>query len=550
MLAGGDFSPTIARWGEDGPNCYTTLMADPIAEQDGGRYSRPAYLGIVLWVAGGLILRFWRIGSQSLWYDEGYTAWISSLSPTRILYLLRSDVGAPMYYLLVHYWRAAVGDSQWALRSLSALCSGLALLVFIDLARRVLRRPWAVMAAAGLFALSAMQVQYAQEARYYGVLSLLSVIALDCIAISAGRRRPAALAGLAICLTASLYTHNIMLLYWVGINGAWVLWPGRPLKQRIGEILLVNGVAAVLYAPWIPSLLAQIHWAQGRFWLPVPTSMDGWHTLAALLGQKPYLLSGVTGNWSLGTADSLSLMAAGLLGLALAGGFWRTWHQGARLWAALVMAGLLPVVIGFVQSHLSQPIFVDRIFIASCGPLVLLVSLPLSQTGRPVFTKCFAVLSALLITGAVLSAVLFLARYEKENWREAYAILSHGRAEPRLIVFVGNEGQLPFDYYRKQDGNRLSADITGLPDGFFDTEPPQTVRRVNDELDLARLKEAMNSGRYRQIDLVRSHDWFADPRDLAIAALHLHWRRIESLKLRDIRIDRYVPPEADPKAAD
>lgn len=524
-------------------------MAQPAALIESSKSStrlsgKAAMVFCFLCLIAGLLLRWWKLGSQSFWFDEGYTAWLSPLSPARILQLLRGDVGAPLHYLLIHFWRMFAGDSERALRSLSAICSTLALLVFVDLARRVVKHPWAVASAAGLFALSAMQVQYAQEARYYGLLSLLSVAALDCMAISAAQRRPSALIGLAVSLSAALYTHNVMLLYWVGLNVAWVCWPGRPLRNRWVEMLLVNLAVAAIYAPWTPTLLAQIDWARGRFWLPVPSLMDAWYTLAVLLGLKPYLLAGVTGNLPFGDAGHLSKLAVLLLSAALIGGLWRGRHHGLRLWTALVSAGLLPVVMGFVQSHLSQPIFMDRIFIASCAPLALLVALPTARPGRPAMTKLFAISSALLIAGAGLSSILYLSRFEKENWRDACAILSHGQATPRLIVFVGNEGQLPFDYYKSRDGNRLSADETGLPAGFFDSDPPRTVLRIVDERDLQRLKEAIASGRYRQIDLVRAHDWFADPRNLAVGYLHTHWRHIVSEKVKDIQIDRYVPPQS------
>ncbi|MCC7350602.1 MAG: glycosyltransferase family 39 protein [Phycisphaerales bacterium] len=511
-------------------------MRRTVAEHDFVKYSRVVVFAAL---ATGLALRWWKLGFQSLWFDEGYTAWISSLPAAQIPQVLRNDVGAPLYYLLMHVWGWIAGDSEWGMRSFSAACSSVALLVFVDLARRVLQRPWAVAMAVGLFALSAMQVQHAQEARYYGLISLLSVVALECIAISTTNRRPLALIGLVLSLTAALYTHNVMLLYWAGLNGAWVFWPGRPAKERIVEILLVNLAVALLYAPWISSLMDQLHWAHNRFWQSSPTLLDGWHALAVLLGIKPYFLAGIVGNVPFGDADNLSRLAILLLLGGLIIGLWCRHLRG--VWLSLVLAGLLPVAAGFVQSHLRQPIFMDRIFIASCAPLALLMALPMAQGRLP---RHFATPSALLVVLAGLSSILFLSRHEKENWREAYDILSHGQAAPRLIVFVANEGQLPFDYYQKQSGTVLSADETGLPDGFFDIDPPQTVRRVLDEGDLSRLMKAMDQGQYRQIDLVRSHDWFADPENRAIGALHLRWRWIGGEILRDIRIDRYVPAES------
>src|SRR5271154_7393020 len=67
------------------------------------------------------LLRWSGLDSQSLWMDEGYTLWISRLSPHRIWQVLSWDTSTPLYYILLHYWIKCFGDSDVSLRSLSAL---------------------------------------------------------------------------------------------------------------------------------------------------------------------------------------------------------------------------------------------------------------------------------------------------------------------------------------------------------------------------------------------------------------------------------------------
>src|SRR5260370_25518756 len=95
-----------------------------------------AAIGIA--ILGGIGLRWLNLQKWSLWWDEGFTVWASGLSVDRIIPFSRSDNQAPLYYLLQHYWVLLFGNSEFALRALSALFGTLSLAVFYLLAKRVL----------------------------------------------------------------------------------------------------------------------------------------------------------------------------------------------------------------------------------------------------------------------------------------------------------------------------------------------------------------------------------------------------------------------------
>ncbi len=118
-------------------------------------------------VIAGVAIRWCHLGRQSLWWDEGFTAWASALSPADIVRFARNDDQPPLFYLLQRYWGAVFGNSEYRLRALSAFFGTLSLVVFYFLAKKVLREALAVALAMWLFAFSITQVLYSQEARAY-----------------------------------------------------------------------------------------------------------------------------------------------------------------------------------------------------------------------------------------------------------------------------------------------------------------------------------------------------------------------------------------------
>src|SRR6476620_6269395 len=70
-----------------------------------------------------LAIRVFHIGQAPLLHDEAYTFLTATTSPTEIIDYLKRDSGPPLYYFLLHYWTSLFGDSESALRFLSAFLS-------------------------------------------------------------------------------------------------------------------------------------------------------------------------------------------------------------------------------------------------------------------------------------------------------------------------------------------------------------------------------------------------------------------------------------------
>jgi 4-amino-4-deoxy-L-arabinose transferase-like glycosyltransferase len=132
-------------------------------------------------------LRIHHLDGQSLWNDEGLSLHRASLPLAAIASNVitvdgfeTTDTNPPFYFFLLHFWRAAAGESIFALRYLGVLLGLLAVPLIYRLGRLTVGRTSALVAA-GLLALSPFHVWQSQEMRNYTLLltlNLLSVYAL------------------------------------------------------------------------------------------------------------------------------------------------------------------------------------------------------------------------------------------------------------------------------------------------------------------------------------------------------------------------------------
>src|ERR1700678_1455240 len=126
----------------------------------------------------GIALRFRRLGANSLWFDEGYTAWMVSHPLRQIVRLIRYDTAPPLYYMALRAWVLVFGDSEAGLRSMSALAGTITLGLVWLMARRALTTGAAQFAAVGLAAFSTLAVELSREARGYSLAAMLGMGAL------------------------------------------------------------------------------------------------------------------------------------------------------------------------------------------------------------------------------------------------------------------------------------------------------------------------------------------------------------------------------------
>jgi MFS family permease len=204
----------------------------------------------------GVVARF--VQRSPLWLDEALSVNISRLPVGDLLEALRHDGHPPLYYLLLHYWMALVGEGDVAVRALSGIFAVGSLPLAWLAGRRMAGAAgarWALVVAA----LSPYWVRYATETRMYSLVMLLVLggylLLLDALDRPAWPR----LGGLALISGLLLLSHYwaFYLLAAVGLALAVRAWrrPGeRGTTLRVMASLAAGGL---LFLPWLGGFLYQ-----------------------------------------------------------------------------------------------------------------------------------------------------------------------------------------------------------------------------------------------------------------------------------------------------
>ncbi len=147
----------------------------------------PAVLAVAALTVLGAVLRFYRIGHQGFWFDEGNTALLVHFSPGKMLGLIpQTESTPPLYYCVAWVWARIFGYGEAALRSLSAL-AGVAMIPVVYAAGTKLVSRRAGLFAAALATCSPLLIWYSQEARSYQLLALLAAVSLLAFAYALAR---------------------------------------------------------------------------------------------------------------------------------------------------------------------------------------------------------------------------------------------------------------------------------------------------------------------------------------------------------------------------
>jgi uncharacterized membrane protein len=220
----------------------------------------------------GTALRLYRLGADSLWYDETVSVYLAGSPLGELLRHTAGDIHPPGYYILLRSWLVGIGyptghadpsgiGLEFATGFFS-LAFGIALIALAySLARSIASRATALAAAAAV-AVSPYNIWYSQEARMYTLAAGLGLVAVYALLTGTGltgrprkSRRDRFVPWLAYALAAAagLYVVYYFSFLLLALN-LWVLVLLLFRKIQRGctlPWLLANLAALALYAPWI-----------------------------------------------------------------------------------------------------------------------------------------------------------------------------------------------------------------------------------------------------------------------------------------------------------
>jgi mannosyltransferase len=317
-----------------------------------------------------LILGFYQLGRPELWRDE-LASWSFGTRPLSSLITTARHTGATQlaYYLLLHVWIAAFGDSVDAMRSLSVLAMAAAAACVTAVGRR-LAGTRAGLLSGLVFALIPSVSRFAQEARFYSLEVLVATLAT--LLLLRALDRPSARRWLAYgaCLALLGYIDLVALSVVAGHAAGTAL---RWHQDRDNRKLWFAAAAAAGLAACLPlAVLGSAQAADQVKWIPRP-GLD----LAAF--------SFFGRNLFYSTSVAAALIVLAVLAWAVA------WQQAAFMTAIAV----LPVAVVWLASQGPYSYFFPRYLLLTAGAWAVLAGIALSRLDLKIAVAGLAVIAIL-----------------------------------------------------------------------------------------------------------------------------------------------------------
>ncbi len=456
-------------------------------------------LPLLLIVLAGTALRLFRLGADSLWYDETVSTLLAGSPLPELLRHTAGDIHPPLYYILLRGWLIAMGyptghadaaghGLEFAAAFFSLFFGILLIALTCALARRIVG-PRVALIVAALVAFSPYHVWYSQEVRMYTLGAALGVVAVLALVrgwgLEAWSRKPAGREGkragaragsaevgwwavYALAAAAGMYTLYYFAFLLIPLN-LWalvrILRVSRSAPQaspppsavsrftfdasrltphvsRVTALLLANLAAALLYAPWLPIALRQATDPPVPPWRMAPAFFaalaESWNAL--VFGQS-------APSW----AWPLLIVALAVYGVGLAanGPMARSVRLLSPALSVLPVATFGPLVLILLVSLVTPLYHVRYLFTYSPAFYVVMAAGLMWIWARWRPAAMLLVAGWLAVAGVTLHVFWFDPEYRPDDHREAVrALQARWRPGDVLLVNAGYVYPPLFTYWQ------------------------------------------------------------------------------------------------------
>jgi mannosyltransferase len=418
-----------------------------------------------------------RIDRLSFWLDEA-TSYVAAnrdwTQPWTAIHL-EGSIYMSLYFAVLSVWEWFGQSIAW-LRGLSVVSAVLVIPATAWTAHQLFGRKTAAMAVL-LLPLNTFFIQYAQEARSYTLLVLLTMTATGLWLTTRRDNRARWYIAYVAVAGLSIYAH-LFAAFVIGAHGLISLITWRPLRPQLAKLVITYCVIGLIWSPLL--LLVAGSGAGGLDWIQPPS--------LPLLAEYVSRLAGF--GWILGCISTLGLVIVILEGIRAER------RSSGRGEAALTVAGLtlVPILGSFLLSQW-RPMFVDRYLIVALIPMTICVARMI------VLLLPVGGLVALVVVG--ISAMNLTAYYNgppREDWRAATNYLLNSFKPGDGVAFSAGYTRQVFEYYIEHTTSIPTGVDPLYPsaswgDYVFGETPVGTPSSIGDRDSLA----------HRRIWLVMSH---------------------------------------------
>ena len=407
-----------------------------------------AVMGVM---ALAVLLRFFALGKDSLWFDEVLSANISHGGLAAVFQASTTLDGMnfhpPLYHLILHFWMLVFGQSDPALRSLSAIFGTLSVLLVYKVGTELFDRKTGLVAAL-LLAVSPFAIYYSQEVRPYSLFMLLTLTSFLFFIrmLRPDRRHKADSLGYCTVNVLLLCTHAYG-LFVIGSQVLYFLIFRKTYASSRRPFWIAQVLTALVASPWIYILLRgvfQISASHGILQIEDPLAQAFSVLLTDLLG------------FAAGAPASLLIPLSIALFL---GGLFRLPRQGIKILgrkpktALLLLWFFVPLVGVVIIALVSRTALWSKYLIGIAPAMYLIATRGMVNIGEAfrVYVAKVNVSYALLAIVALLCLPQVLTMQVnpgREQWREVADLIDQESLSDDVILCLGSY-DTPFKYYYK-----------------------------------------------------------------------------------------------------
>ncbi len=352
-----------------------------------------------------VIITLWTITKSSIWFDEAFGAYMIRFNFAEIARFTASDVHPPLFYWILKIWSMFFGNTELALRSMSTLFGGIAIVFGYLLANRLFGKKAARISLI-FMVLSPMLVRYSQEARMYTLVASITLAATYVLTFAINTKKKLTWVIYGVLVALGMWTHYFSAIVWVA---HWI-WRADVIRRIASkrtffklffskQWILAHVIAILIYIPWMPFFFSQTFSVTVLgFWIPAVNSSTPLSFLTEFIYYKEPL---ETAGW-----QALGLWVAVILLGVLAFKVYRNLDKAMQQSYRLVLTlAFLPMVILFVISTPPfRALYVDRYLIISALGLALFIGVTLAL-GYKFMRPLWQVITTVLIVGLFLTGI-------------------------------------------------------------------------------------------------------------------------------------------------
>lgn len=416
----------------------------------------------------GLFFRIYNLSERSIWLDEGFSIRFAHFALPQILTIPENH--PPLYYLILHWWMKLFGDSEFSIRFLSVIFDFLAMFMIYKIGIRIFgdRRDVGLLSAV-LLGLSTFHIAYSQDARSYTLSTLLTLLSMYFFIKLLEERSYGVLMSYVLFSVLLMYSH-IYGLFIIAAQNIYVvtlsLLSKGTYQLTFRRWILIQIILIVLFALWLPTLISRTLTEQSTFWAPKPSiaavidvfskysgAMISYQSNSPLLYQSSLLL----------LLFLLVLSSLSIIGLEKTNGRidWRNFFTSldGYSWRArllntdkiyfLLVWLLTPIILPFIISQFSTPIFILRYTIVASLAFYLLIAKGISSISHK-YAKSI-IIGIIIVFSLVYIREYYTKPFYLEQWRDvANYVDTNAKNKDLLLFHQGDCQDMLFDYYSKR----------------------------------------------------------------------------------------------------